>query len=94
MATKKATTKKAIKKVAPKTTKHELIIQVSQKGDNCKNEFRFNGDLDIVAMAISKQAHEDDNFRAFFYHLIKSVAKHSEKISKANKSKATTKAKK
>jgi hypothetical protein len=91
---KKATNKKATKKVAPKTTKHALIIEVSEKNGDCKNEFRFNGDLDIVAMAISKQAHEDENFRTFFYYLIKSVGKHSEKISKANKSKARTRAKK
>jgi len=103
MATKKATskksttkkvTKKATKKVAPKTTKHALIIEVSEKNGDCKNEFRFNGDLEIVAMAISKQAHEDENFRAFFYYLIKSVGKHSQKISKATKSKARTRANK
>ena len=91
MATKKATskksttkkvTKKATKKVAPKTTKHALIIEVSEKNGDCKNEFRFNGDLEIVAMAISKQAHEDENFRAFFYHLINTVGKHLEKIFK------------
>jgi len=87
MATKKSTSKKATnmktsKKVAPKTTKHALIIEVSEKNGDCKNEFRFNGDLEIVAIAISKQAHEDDNFRAFFYHLIKSVGKHSEKLLK------------
>jgi len=81
-ATTKKVTKKATKKVASKTTKHALIIQVSEKNGDCRNEFRFKGDLEIVAIAISKQAHEDDNFRAFFYHLIKSVGKHSEKLLK------------
>ena len=93
-ATTKRATKKATKKVASKTKKHALIIQVSEKNGDCKNEFTFQGDLDIVAMAISKQAHADENFRAFFYYLIKNVGKHSEKILKATKTKTRAKAKK
>jgi hypothetical protein len=77
---KKATNKKATKKVAPKTTKHALIIEVSETNGHAKSKFEFGGDEDVLAMAISKLAHEDDNFRAFLYYLIKSIGAHSQEL--------------
>lgn len=96
--TKKATTKKATKKVAskkaPKVVKHLLSIEALESKGDVKASFKHQGNVDILAMSISKQAHENDEFRAFFYYLINGIAKYSEvllKKSKANKSKGKSK---
>jgi len=91
MATKKSTTKKVVKKaakkVAPKTKKHTLSIEVLENAGKAKSKFSFGGDEDVIGMAISKLANENEDFRAFFFYLIKSVGRHSEVLNKQSKSK-------
>ena len=91
MATKKSAPKKVVKKVtkkvSPKTKKHTLSIEVLENAGEHKCKFLFGGDEDVIALAISKMANENANFRAFFFYLIKSVGRHSEVLNKQSKSK-------